>query len=70
MYLLLAIHRTEGGVSSNGNAVGQLVQALRYNPKGRGFDWNFLLVLGSTQPLTEMNTNNIAWGVKVTAAQG
>jgi len=50
-----------------GYAVAQLVEALRYKPEGRGFDsrwchWNFSL--GSTQPLTEMSTRNISWGVK------
>ena len=56
----------------------QLVQALRYNPEGRGFDsrwchWNFSLtynpsrrtmVLGLTQSLTEMSTGDISYGVK------
>jgi len=57
-----------------GHAVAQLVEALRFKPVGRGFDyrwchWNFLhnpsgrtMALGSTQPLTEMNTRNISWG--------
>jgi hypothetical protein len=26
-----------------GHEVAQLVEALRYKPEGRGFDWNFLL---------------------------
>ena len=30
----------------------------RYNPSGRN------MALGSTQPLTEMSTRNIYWGVK------
>ena len=55
----------------------QLVEALRYKPEGRGFDsrwyhWNFschvpsgcIMALGLTQPLTEMSTRNISWGVK------
>jgi hypothetical protein len=29
-----------------------------HNPSGR------TMALGSTQPLTEMNTRNISWGVK------
>jgi hypothetical protein len=51
-----------------------VVEALRYKPEGRGFDsrlchWIFLIdinpsgrttALGSTQPLTEMSTRNIA----------
>jgi hypothetical protein len=54
---------------------GAVVEALRYNPEGRGFDsrwchWNFswdntsgrTMGLRSTQPLTEMNTRNISWG--------
>jgi hypothetical protein len=57
------------------NAVAQLVEALRYqdgkvaglipddifyshNPFGR------TVALGSTQPLTELSTRNISWGVK------
>ena len=55
--------------------VAQLVEALRYKPERRGFDsrwchWNFFIdnpsgrtmVLGSTQPLTEISTRNISWG--------
>jgi hypothetical protein len=56
-----------------GHAVAQLAEALRYKPEGRGFDsrwYNFhwhnpsgrTMVLGSTQPLTEMSTINISWG--------
>ena len=58
--------------------VAQLVEALRYKSEDRGFDsrwcnWNFSLTyrsgrtmaLGLTQPLTEMSTMNISWGVKV-----
>ena len=33
-----------------------------HNPSGR------TMALGSTQPLTEMNTNNIYWGVKAAGA--
>jgi hypothetical protein len=55
-------------------AVGQLVEALRYKPEGREFDsrWSHkffsdnpsgrTMVLGSTQPLTEMSTRNPSWG--------
>jgi len=34
------------------------------NPSGR------TVVLGSTQPLTEMNIRNISWGVKAAGAWG
>ena len=65
-----------------GHAVAQLVETLRYKPEGHGFDsrWchrNFfidiilpaaLLPWGSTQPLTEMSTRNISWGVKAAGA--
>jgi hypothetical protein len=57
--------------------VAQLVEVLHYKPVGRGFDsqcchWNFSLrnpsdhtmALGYTQPITEMSTRNISWGVK------
>ena len=51
----------------------QLVEALRYKPEGRGFDSRCChrrnpsgrnMSLGLTQPLTEMSTRNISWGVK------
>jgi hypothetical protein len=55
-----------------GYAVAQLVEALRYKPEGSGFDsrWGHsipsgrTMVLGSTQPLTEMSTRGISCGVK------
>ena len=56
-----------------GHAVGQLVEALRYQPEGRGFDsrgyhWHNpsgrTMVPGLTQPLTEMSTRNISRGDK------
>ena len=58
-----------------GHAVAQLVEALRYKPEGRGFDsrwchWNFsfpsgcTMVLGLTQPLTEMSTGIFPGGGK------
>ena len=59
---------------NKGHAVTQSVEALRYNPEGRGFDsrwcnWNIILTqsfrpnygTGVTQPLTEMSTRNISW---------
>jgi hypothetical protein len=59
----------------------QLFESMRYKPKGCGFDfqwghWNFPLIylsgctvtLGLTQPLTEMSTKSIFWGVKVAGA--
>jgi len=62
--------------------VAQLVEALRYKSEGRGFDsrwydWIFFIdiihsdrtmALGLTQPLTEMSTRNISWGVKAAGA--
>jgi hypothetical protein len=57
-----------------GYAVAQLVEALRYKPGGRGLDSRFFFYLilpaalwpwGSTQPKTEMSTEDISWGVKV-----
>jgi hypothetical protein len=52
-----------------GYAVAQLVEALCYKLAGHGFDsqwgpYDFKLTLGSTQPLTEMNTRGISWGIK------
>ena len=48
-----------------GYTVARVVEALRYKPGGRGFDfpwshWDFLL----TQPVTEINTRGNFWGVK------
>ena len=54
-------------------AVAQFVEALRYKPEGRGFDfrWGLFLIdnhsghtvaLGSTQPRTEMSTRDLLWG--------
>ena len=61
----------------------QLVKALRYKSEGCGFDsqwchWDFSwtypsgrsMALGLTQPLTEMSTRNIYWGVKAAGAYG
>jgi hypothetical protein len=50
--------------------VAQLVEALRYKPEGRAFDsrlyhFDRAVALGSTQPLTEISTRNISWGIKV-----
>jgi hypothetical protein len=55
--------------------VAQLVEAMRYKPGSRGFDyrrchWDFQLInpsghtmaVGSTQPLTDMSNRNISWG--------
>jgi len=36
----------------------------RHNPSGH------IVALGVTQPLTEMNTRNISWGVKTVGGQG
>jgi len=33
-----------------GRAVEQFVEALRYKPEGRGFDWNFSLTLAALWP--------------------
>jgi hypothetical protein len=60
-----------------GHAVAQLVEALRYKPEGRGFDSRWChwhnpfgrtMALGSTQPLKEMSTRNISWGIKAAGA--
>ena len=58
-----------------GHAVAQLVEALRYKPESCGFNSRWChfhrhnpsgrtMALGLTQPLTEMSTRNISWGVK------
>ena len=54
-----------------------MVEALRYKLEGRGIDsrwgnwiWVYLIDYGpgSTQPLTEMSTRNISWGIKAAGA--
>jgi hypothetical protein len=57
----------------SGHAVAHLVEVMRYKPEGRGFDsrwcdWN--LTLASTQPLREMSTSSISWGVNAAGAYG
>ena len=58
-----------------GHALVQSVEALRYKPEVRGFDswWcinisGLIMALGSTQPLKEMSTRDISWGVKAASA--
>jgi hypothetical protein len=52
-----------------GYAVAQLVEALRYNSEGHGFDsrWGInvtTVTMGSIQSVTEMSTRNISLEVK------
>jgi hypothetical protein len=47
-----------------GHAVAQLVEALRYKPEGRGFDWNFSF--SSFRPhygpgIDSSSNRNISW---------
>ena len=62
--------------------MAQLVKALRYKQKVAGsipngvigiFHWHNpsdrIMALGLTQPLADMSTRNIAWGVKAAGAQ-
>jgi hypothetical protein len=62
-----------------GHAVARLVEALRYKPEGRGFEFRWChlgffidntlpATLGSKQPLTEMSTRNISWEVNTANA--
>jgi len=61
--------------------VTQLVEALRYKPEGRGFDPDGVIgifhsynpssrpmALRVAQPLTEMSTRIISWGLKAAVA--
>jgi hypothetical protein len=65
------------GSVTGGHAMAQSVEALRYKPKGRGFDSNGVIrifhwhnpsghtmALVLTQHLTEMSTRNISWRVE------
>ena len=58
-----------------------MVEALRYNPDGQGSisggvsgifhghnPSGCTMDLGSTQPVTEMGTRNILWGIKAAGA--
>jgi hypothetical protein len=52
-----------------------LAEALHYKPEGRGLDSRWChnpsgrtLALGLTQPVTEMSTSYISWGVKAAGA--
>ena len=71
------------GVSTNQEAVAQWSRHCATNQKVAGsipvgviqiFYWHnpsdCTMALGSTQPLTEMSTRSISWGVKVAGAQG
>jgi len=63
-----------------GHTEAQLVEALRSKPEGRGFDSDGVIgifhfsertmALELTQPLTEMSTRNISWGLKAAGAKG
>jgi hypothetical protein len=58
--------------------VAQLVEAQRYKPEGCEFDsrlcqWNpsrRTMALGLAQPVTEMSTRNISWGIKAAGTLG
>jgi hypothetical protein len=63
----------------NGDRGSTVVKVLRYKSEGRWFDprWNFFIdinpsdrtmALASTQPLTEMSTRRISWGVNAAGA--
>jgi hypothetical protein len=60
-------------------AVAQLVEALHYKPEGHGFNsrvfhwrnpFGRTMALWSTQPLTEISTRNISWGVNTSNVYG
>ena len=55
---------------NTGLAVAQLVEALRYKSEGREFDsrWHRTVAQRLTQPVTEMSTRSISWGVKAAGA--
>ena len=66
----------------HGDRGSTVVKMLRYTSEDRWFDsrwryWDFsmtqypsdrTMALGSTQPLTEMSTQSISWGVKTAGA--
>jgi hypothetical protein len=68
----LVLLKKEGEYNEGkGHTVAQLVEALCYKPKGRGFDSQFFnlpnsssrtMALVSTQPLTEVSTRNLPGG--------
>jgi hypothetical protein len=69
-------HFSNYSLSIGMHTVAQLVEALRYESEGRWFDSRWChpnpsarpMTLGSTQPLAEMSTRNISWGVKEAGA--
>jgi hypothetical protein len=57
--------------NQTGHAVAQLVEALRYKLEGREFETSDrTMTLKSTEPLTEISTRIISWGVKATGVYG
>jgi hypothetical protein len=62
-------------VRDTGNVVERLIEALFYEPEGRGFDSRYChipsghtVAVGSTQPLTEIITTDISWEIKAPGA--
>ena len=81
--LLFGVRNCTASHTTKGHTVAQLVQALRYESEGHGsdswwchriFHWHnpfsCTVALGLNQPLTEMSTRNISWGVTVAGAEG
>ena len=78
------MYRFDSSISfTAGHVLAQLVEALHYNPEGRGFHFRWCtgifhwhnpsgrtMALGLTQSLTEMSTRNISWRVKAAGAYG
>jgi hypothetical protein len=57
--------------NQTGQAGAQLVQAMRYKPEGHGFENSGrTMTLRSTQPLTELSSRVISWGVKAVGVYG
>jgi len=63
-YIVICLHCPTNGKVAGSNPDGVSGIFLWHNPSGRP------VALGSTQPLTEISTRNISWGVKAAGAWG
>ena len=66
--LLLFVLGVRGGAVGRGTALKAGRSRVRFRIGSLGYSVDLILVLGSTQPLTEINTRGISWGVKSAGA--
>ena len=72
MYLhvcgILFVQGVLGGAVGRGTALKAGRSRVRFRMGSLGYFIDLILVLGSTQPLTEINTRDVSWGVKSAGA--